>query len=124
MRRWSTRHWTCSRCCATCCRAGRGLRSGGQRQQLAIARALITEPRLLILDEPTEGIQPSVVAEIERTILALTGRGGLSVLLVEQHVGFALNAAGRYYVLASGRVTAEGSGGTAASTSVRAAMAI
>jgi urea transport system ATP-binding protein len=101
-----------------------GLLSGGQRQQLAIARALITEPRLLILDEPTEGIQPSVVAEIERTILALTGRGGLSVLLVEQHVGFALNAAGRYYVLASGRVTAEGSGGTAASTDVRAAMAI
>ena len=101
-----------------------GLLSGGQRQQLAIARALITEPRLLILDEPTEGIQPSVVAEIERTILALTGRGGLSVLLVEQHVGFALNAAGRYYVLASGRVTAEGTGGTTASTDVRAAMAI
>jgi urea transport system ATP-binding protein len=101
-----------------------GLLSGGQRQQLAIARALITEPRLLILDEPTEGIQPSVVSEIERTILALTDRGGLSVLLVEQHVGFALNAAGRYYVLASGRVTAQGSGGTAASTDVRAAMAI
>ena len=101
-----------------------GLLSGGQRQQLAIARALITEPRLLILDEPTEGIQPSVVAEIERTIIALTERGELSVLLVEQHVGFALNAAGRYYVLASGRVTAEGSGGTTASTDVRAAMAI
>jgi urea transport system ATP-binding protein len=101
-----------------------GLLSGGQRQQLAIARALLTEPRLLILDEPTEGIQPSVVAEIERTILALTERGGLSVLLVEQHVGFALNAAGRYYVLASGRVTAQGTGGTTASTDVRAAMAI
>ena len=65
-----------------------------------------------------------MVAEIERTILALTGRGGLSVLLVEQHVGFALNAAGRYYVLASGRVTASGDGGTAASAGVRAAMAI
>jgi urea transport system ATP-binding protein len=101
-----------------------GLLSGGQRQQLAIARALITEPRLLILDEPTEGIQPSVVAEIERTILELTRRGGLSVLLVEQHVGFALDAAGRYYVLASGRVTAEGSGGTAAAADVRTAMAI
>jgi urea transport system ATP-binding protein len=101
-----------------------GLLSGGQRQQLAIARALVTEPRLLILDEPTEGIQPSVVAEIEQTILDLTTRGGLSVLLVEQHVGFALGAAGRYYVLASGRVTADGSGGTAAVGDVRAAMAI
>jgi urea transport system ATP-binding protein len=101
-----------------------GLLSGGQRQQLAIARALITEPRLLILDEPTEGIQPSVVAEIERTILQLTRRGGLSVLLVEQHVGFALDAAGRYYVLASGRVTAQGSGGGTAVSDVRSAMAI
>ncbi|QJY45895.1 urea ABC transporter ATP-binding subunit UrtE [Pseudonocardia broussonetiae] len=101
-----------------------GLLSGGQRQQLAIARALVTEPRLLILDEPTEGIQPSVVAEIEQTILDLTRRGGLSVLLVEQHVGFALGAAGRYYVLAAGRVTADGSGGTAAVGDVRSAMAI
>jgi len=101
-----------------------GLLSGGQRQQLAIARALITQPRLLILDEPTEGIQPSVVTEIENTILALTGRGGLSVLLVEQHVGFALNAASRYYVLASGRVSAEGTGGIAAVSGVRTAMAI
>lgn len=101
-----------------------GLLSGGQRQQLAIARALVTEPRMLILDEPTEGIQPSVVAEIEATILALTERGGLSVLLVEQHVGFALGAAGRYYVLAAGRVTADGSGGTAAVGDVRTAMAI
>lgn len=101
-----------------------GLLSGGQRQQLAIARALITEPRLLILDEPTEGIQPSVVAEIERTILDLTRRGGLSVLLVEQHVGFAVSAAGAYSVLASGRVTAQGDGGLGAADKVRAALAI
>ncbi|BBF99592.1 MULTISPECIES: urea ABC transporter ATP-binding subunit UrtE [Pseudonocardia] len=101
-----------------------GLLSGGQRQQLAIARALITEPRLLILDEPTEGIQPSVVTEIERTIVDLTRRGGLSVLLVEQHVGFALDVAGGYYVLASGRVRASGAGGGAAAVDVRSAMAI
>jgi len=101
-----------------------GLLSGGQRQQLAIARALITQPRMLILDEPTEGIQPSVVAEIEATILTLTSRGGLSVLLVEQHVGFALAAASRYYVLEAGRITSTGDGGTAAHDSVRAAMAI
>jgi urea transport system ATP-binding protein len=101
-----------------------GLLSGGQRQQLAIARALITEPRLLILDEPTEGIQPSVVAEIEAAILGLARRDGLSVLLVEQHVGFALRAAQRYYVLASGRVTAEGVGGAGSMPDVRSAMAI
>ncbi|GAB4589509.1 urea ABC transporter ATP-binding subunit UrtE [Nocardia sp. IFM 10818] len=101
-----------------------GLLSGGQRQQLAIARALITEPKLLILDEPTEGIQPSVVAEIERTIIDLTHRGGLSVLLVEQHIGFALQAANQYYVLQSGRVTSSGAGGAGAESAVRLAMAI
>ncbi len=101
-----------------------GLLSGGQRQQLAIARALITQPRLLILDEPTEGIQPSVVAEIERTILSLTSRKGLSILLVEQHVGFALAAASRYYVMEAGRITSTGDGGADAHEHVRAAMAI
>jgi urea transport system ATP-binding protein len=101
-----------------------GLLSGGQRQQLAIARALITQPRILILDEPTEGIQPSVVAEIERTILSLTSRGGLSTLLVEQHVGFALAAASRYYIMEAGRITSTGDGGTGAHDQVRTAMAI
>ncbi|GAA1693879.1 urea ABC transporter ATP-binding subunit UrtE [Glycomyces endophyticus] len=101
-----------------------GLLSGGQRQQLAIARALITEPRLLILDEPTEGIQPNVVAEIESTVVGLAARGGLSVLLVEQHLGFALQAASRYCVLRSGRVASEGATGGEAETRVREAMAI
>ena len=99
-----------------------GLLSGGQRQQLAIARALITEPKMLILDEPTEGIQPSVVAEIERTIMELTRRGGLGVLLVEQHIGFALESAESYYVLESGRVTSSGAGGAAPDSDVRTAV--
>lgn len=101
-----------------------GLLSGGQRQQLAIARALITGPTTLILDEPTEGIQPSVVAEIEAAITALTRRGDLGVLLVEQHIGFALESAQRYYILESGRVTSSGAGGSASEADVRAAMAI
>jgi urea transport system ATP-binding protein len=101
-----------------------GLLSGGQRQQLAIARALITQPRILILDEPTEGIQPTVVAEIEQIILSLTARKGLSILLVEQHVGFALAAASHYYVMEAGRITSTGDGGADALDQVRAAMAI
>lgn len=100
-----------------------GLLSGGQRQQLAIARALITEPKLLILDEPTEGIQPTIVAEIEHTIVQLA-RDGLSVLLVEQHIGFALDAADRYLVLASGFASRTGEGGALAAEGVRAAMTI
>jgi urea transport system ATP-binding protein len=100
-----------------------GLLSGGQRQQLAIARALITEPKLLILDEPTEGIQPTIVAEIEQTIISLA-EDGLAVLLVEQHIGFALEAAEHYAVLASGQVSLAGVGGIAATNAVREAMVI
>ncbi|GAA1860167.1 urea ABC transporter ATP-binding subunit UrtE [Pseudonocardia ailaonensis] len=100
------------------------LLSGGQRQQLAIARALIVEPRVLILDEPTEGISPTVVAEIQATILELTRRGGLGVLLVEQHIDFALASAQHYHVLEAGRITSHGEGGAGAETAVRAAMTI
>lgn len=101
-----------------------GLLSGGQRQQLAIARALITEPKMLILDEPTEGIQPSVVTEIESAILSLSEDEGLSVLLAVQHVGFALSEAKKYFVMASGNITSAGEGGQAAQDEVREAMAI
>lgn len=101
-----------------------GLLSGGQRQQLSIARTLLGKPRMLILDEPTEGIQPNVVAEIEEVIVELTARGDFTVLLVEQHVGFALRVSDRYYTLESGRITGAGSGGEEAIDTVRKAMAV
>jgi len=101
-----------------------GLLSGSQRQQLAIARTLLTKPRMLILDEPTEGIQPNVVAEIEQIITGLSQRGDLTVLLVEQHVGFALRLTDAYYVLESGRITGSGAGGEGAVDEARAAMVI
>src|SRR4051794_35586721 len=88
--------------------AGRtaGLLSGGQQQQLAIARALVGRPSLLLLDEPNEGIQPSIVQEIERFIVSL--RGQMTVLLVEQFVDFALSVADRCYVMERGRIVLEG----------------
>ena len=85
-----------------------GLLSGGQAQQLAIARALVTRPGLLVLDEPTEGIQPSIILEIEDAIAELHRRSGTSILLVEQYVEFALRLAERYVVMEGGLVTHAG----------------
>ncbi len=85
-----------------------GFLSGGQAQQLALARALVTRPRLLVLDEPTEGIQPSIILEIEDAIAELHASRGLSILLVEQYVEFALRLADSYVVLDAGEVVASG----------------
>ena len=82
--------------------------SGGQQQQLAIARALVTRPRLLILDEPTEGIQPSIIKDIERVIRVLTERGDMAILLVEQYFEFARDLADSYVVMDRGQVVRSG----------------
>jgi urea transport system ATP-binding protein len=82
--------------------------SGGQQQQLAIARALVTRPRLLILDEPTEGIQPSIIKQIERVIRALAERGDMAVLLVEQYFEFARDLAASYLIMQRGEVVLSG----------------
>jgi urea transport system ATP-binding protein len=82
--------------------------SGGQQQQLAIARALVTRPRLLLLDEPTEGIQPSIIKEIERVIRALSERGDMAILLVEQYFEFARDLASCFYVMERGEVVLSG----------------
>jgi urea transport system ATP-binding protein len=82
--------------------------SGGQQQQLAIARALVTRPRLLILDEPTEGIQPSIIKQIERVIRALAQRGDMAILLVEQYFEFARDLADSYLVMQRGEVVLSG----------------
>ncbi|MGO4338620.1 urea ABC transporter ATP-binding subunit UrtE [Labrys sp. KB_33_2] len=82
--------------------------SGGQQQQLAIARALATDPSLLVLDEPTEGIQPNIVEDIERAIIALNRDHGLTIILVEQKIRFARTAAHRFAILEKGRVAAAG----------------
>ena len=98
--------------------------SGGQQQQLAIARALVTRPRLLILDEPTEGIQPSIIKEIERVIRALAKRGDMAILLVEQYFEFARDLAARYLVMERGEIVLSGRREDMDETAVRSYLTV
>jgi urea transport system ATP-binding protein len=98
--------------------------SGGQQQQLAIGRALMSEPQLLILDEPTEGIQPSIIQDIGRTLRQLVEEMNLTVLLVEQYYDFAKAIADRYWVMSRGEIVAGGDGADMDRDGVRALIAV
>jgi urea transport system ATP-binding protein len=98
--------------------------SGGQQQQLAIGRALAMGPALLILDEPTEGIQPSIIKDIERAIRALAGTGELAILLVEQYYEFARSLADQYLVMERGEIIARGAGADMDRDNVRGMLAV
>ena len=98
--------------------------SGGQQQQLAIGRALTTRPRLLVLDEPTEGIQPSIIKDIGRAITYLRGRGDMAIVLVEQYFEFARDLADRFILLERGEVVMSGGPKELEGDTVRDRMAI
>jgi len=98
--------------------------SGGQQQQLAIGRALAMEPKLLVLDEPTEGIQPSIIKDIERAIRTLAAEGTMAILVVEQYYDFARSLADRYVVLSRGEVIKSGRGADMDADDVRACLTV
>ena len=98
--------------------------SGGQQQQLAIARALVTRPTLLILDEPTEGISPIVIQQIERVIASLAARRTMAILLVEQYYDFARSLADRYFVIQRGEIVREGPGDRMDADGLRELLAV
>ncbi|MBE0629371.1 MAG: urea ABC transporter ATP-binding subunit UrtE, partial [Burkholderia vietnamiensis] len=98
--------------------------SGGQQQQLAIGRALMSEPQLLILDEPTEGIQPSIIQDIGRTLRQLVDESKMTVLLVEQYYDFARSIADRYWVMSRGEIVAGGEARDMEANGVRELIAV
>lgn len=98
--------------------------SGGQQQQLAIARALITRPKLLLLDEPTEGIQPNIIQQIGRVIALLRDEGKMAIVLVEQYFEFAYGLADRFTVLKRGSVVASGDRETLSKNELKAAVSV
>jgi urea transport system ATP-binding protein len=98
--------------------------SGGQQQQLAIGRALAMEPKLLILDEPTEGIQPSIIKDIERAIRALAQTGEMAILLCEQYYDFARSLADQYLVMERGEIIKRGAGANMETDGVKALLSL
>jgi urea transport system ATP-binding protein len=98
--------------------------SGGQQQQLAMGRALMGKPELLILDEPTEGIQPSIIQEMGKTLRNLVNELGLTILLVEQYYDFARHLADHYIVMNRGEVVASGAGATMDQDGIREMIAV
>jgi urea transport system ATP-binding protein len=101
-----------------------GVLSGGQQQQLAIARALAADPKIVLLDEPNEGIQPSIVEDIESVIIRLNRDFGITVILVEQNVSFVRRAAHRFAMMEKGRVVASGDIGELSDALVHRHMAV